>query len=100
MKLFLTLLAVVQLQLIDYNKVFSTASASTNYWKHNKAQLGNYEFSRRKIQKFRGMYNKKTMGEPDKKSRMGRSSVGLCKPENFFVYALIIFINNESKNIM
>ena len=95
MKLFLILLAVVQLQLIDYNKVFSTAERGTNYWKHNKAQLGNYEFSRGKIRKFRGTYNKKTMGQTDKKSRMGRSSVGLCESNKF----LCLCLNNFRVNI-
>ena len=78
MKLLLTFLAVGQMQLIDYNTAFSSVSSTSNYWKHNKAPVRNFEFFRRKMNKFRGMYNQsnneKSIEKPVKKSRLGRSS--------------------------
>ena len=81
MKLLLTLFAVGQLQLIDYNTVFSTVSSDSNYWKHNEEQRDVFEVSR-KINKFRGMFNpskiesnnEKTMAQPANTPRIERSS--------------------------
>ena len=74
----LSLFAVGQLQLIDDN----TVSSASAYWERNKARGGNFEFSRRRINNVRGLYNyadnesnnEKTIEQADKNSRMGISS--------------------------
>ena len=118
--LLLSLFAVGQLQLIDYNTVFSTGSSISDYWKHKKAQRGNFEFSTTKFDKFRGMYNhgndhgnesKKeqplTLEQPDKKSRMGRSSEKVTEVKtNWFSPIVLMYqwygschqIHQERKN--